>query len=55
MLKWQEEMERVHGRAEVIIAKQRHGPTGTVQLAFEAQFTRFSDLARDQYLPERHQ
>jgi replicative DNA helicase len=55
MLKWQEEMERVHGRAEVIIAKQRHGPTGTVQLAFEAQFTRFSDLARDQYLPERYQ
>ncbi len=52
-LTWQNEMEQVHGRAEVIIGKQRHGPTGTVQLAFEAQFTRFSNLARDQYLPER--
>ena len=52
-MKWQEEMEQVHGRAEVIIGKQRHGPTGTVQLSFEAQFTRFGNLARDQYLPER--
>ena len=44
---------QVHGRAEVIIGKQRHGPTGTVQLSFEAQFTRFGNLARDSYLPER--
>ncbi|MEO6395250.1 MAG: replicative DNA helicase [Devosia sp.] len=54
-LKWQEEMETVHGRAEVIIGKQRHGPTGTVQLSYEAQFTRFGNLARDSYLPERMQ
>jgi replicative DNA helicase len=53
MLKWQAEMSNVHGKAEVIIGKQRHGPTGTVHLAFEAQFTRFSNLARDAYLPER--
>jgi len=26
-----------------------------VQLSFEAQFTRFGNLARDQYLPERYQ
>ncbi|HEY0032961.1 MAG TPA: replicative DNA helicase [Devosia sp.] len=50
---WQGEMEKVHGKAEVIIAKQRHGPTGTVQLSFEAQFTRFGNLARAEYLPER--
>ena len=52
-LAWQGEMEQVHGRAEVIIGKQRHGPTGTVQLSFEAQFTRFGNLARADYLPER--
>ena len=52
-LAWQGEMEKVHGRAEVIIGKQRHGPTGTVQLQFEANLTRFSNLARADYLPER--
>ncbi len=52
-LAWQTDMDQVHGKAEVIIAKQRHGPTGTVQLAFEAQFTRFGNLARENYLPER--
>lgn len=52
-IKWQAEMEQVHGRAEVIIGKQRHGPTGTVQVHFEAQYTRFGNLAREDYLPER--
>ena len=46
-------MALVHGKAEVIIGKQRHGPTGTVQLQFEGSVTRFSDLARDRYMPER--
>ena len=46
MAKWQDEMERVHGKAEVIIGKQRHGPIGTVELSFEGQFTRFGNLAR---------
>jgi replicative DNA helicase len=46
MAKWQEEMERLHGKAEVIIGKQRHGPIGTVELAFEGHFTRFSNLVR---------
>jgi replicative DNA helicase len=52
-LTWQDEMNNVHGRAEVIIGKQRHGPTGTVDLAFEAEMTRFSNLARDENLPMR--
>ena len=51
--KWQLEMSLVHGKAEVIIGKQRHGPTGTVELQFEGQFTRFSDLAQDGHLPDR--
>ena len=46
MAKWQEAMERVHGKAEVIIGKQRHGPIGTVELSFEGRFTRFGNLAR---------
>ena len=46
-------MSLVHGKAEVIIGKQRHGPTGTVELHFEGQFTRFSDLAHESHLPER--
>ncbi|MEF2070996.1 replicative DNA helicase [Consotaella aegiceratis] len=50
---WELDMNAARGKAEVIIAKQRHGPTGSVPLAFQAQFTRFSDLADESYLPER--
>jgi replicative DNA helicase len=42
--KWQRDMEEVHNKAELIIAKQRHGPTGTIPLFFEAEFTRYADL-----------
>ena len=50
--RWQQEMEAASGKAEVIIGKQRHGPVGTVVLAFEGQFTRFGNLAQEYQLPE---
>ena len=50
---WQEEMDRVTGLAEVIIGKQRHGPTGTVMLQFDGDVTKFQDYVDDDHLPER--
>ncbi|MEM1371885.1 MAG: replicative DNA helicase [Pseudomonadota bacterium] len=52
---WLEKTERACGRAEVIIAKQRHGPTGTAHLAFQAEYTRFADLAEDDYIPDQYE
>ncbi|MEO7655209.1 MAG: replicative DNA helicase [Sphingomicrobium sp.] len=49
---WQQDMDRVYGLAEVIVAKQRHGSTGKVRLKFEARITRFSDVAEENFLPE---
>ena len=40
---WQAKMNDVSNLAEVIISKQRHGPTGSVSLEFEAMFTKFRD------------
>ena len=54
-LKWQSDMEKVHGRAEVIIGKQRHGPTGTIPLHFDANITKFGNLAVEGALPERYE
>jgi replicative DNA helicase len=42
--KWQRDMETVHNRAELLIEKQRHGPTGKIDLFFEGEFTRFADI-----------
>jgi replicative DNA helicase len=49
---WQEEMGRAYGRAEVIVAKQRHGATGKVRMRFDSRITKFSDAVDEGYLPE---
>jgi replicative DNA helicase len=41
---WQAKMNEVSNLAEIIIGKQRHGPTGNVMLEFEAMFTKFKDI-----------
>src|SRR3977135_3491329 len=51
--KWQVEMAAVHGKAEVIIGKQRHGPTGTLNLQFDTALTRFDNRERDAHLPQQ--
>jgi replicative DNA helicase len=44
MDEWQQKMAQVHNKADLIIAKQRHGPTGSIPLFFEGAYTRFADL-----------
>lgn len=51
-MKWQEEMDRLHGKAEVIVGKQRHGPIGTVKLSFNGNITKFGNLAQDDQFGE---
>lgn len=43
---WQERMEAIQNQADVMIAKQRHGPIGTVKVFFDARFTHFADLTK---------
>jgi replicative DNA helicase len=51
---WQAKYDRVKYQAEVIIGKQRHGPTGTIPLHFNGRFTRFADSADSARLPDRY-
>ena len=41
---WQQKMDEISRLAEIMIGKQRHGPTGNVKVEFEAQYTKFKDL-----------
>jgi replicative DNA helicase len=50
--RWQERGARIHNTADVIIAKQRHGPVGTATLYFDGEVTKFGNLARDSQLPD---
>ena len=52
---WKQRFEKVKGAADVIVAKQRHGPTGTVRLSFQAEFTRFSDMADPSFSQYSHE
>ena len=51
--KWQERRSLAEGKAEIIVSKQRHGPTGVIQVQFEAKLTRFMDLAQNENLPDQ--
>jgi replicative DNA helicase len=42
---WQKKMNNIHNLAEVIIAKQRHGPIGTIRLFFDGRYTKFDNLS----------
>src|SRR3546814_3246713 len=52
--RWKERCERAYGKAEVIVAKQRHGPIGPREFAFDGNTTRISDLAADDQLPAQY-
>jgi replicative DNA helicase len=49
--RWKQRGDEAYNKAEVMIAKQRHGPIGNVKLFFEGEFTRFGDLETD-HTPE---
>jgi replicative DNA helicase len=48
---WKQRCEDTYGKAEVIVAKQRHGPTGLVRLSFDGSITKFDNLPADEDRP----
>ena len=49
--KWMEKLDRATNRAEVLVEKHRHGATRAIDLVFEGQYTRFSNMANDGFTP----
>ena len=49
---WNAKYSAAAGKAEVIVAKQRHGSTGIVRVRFDGRTTKFSDAADEGYMPE---
>ena len=47
--RWQQLTNENYNKAEIIIAKQRHGPIGSIKMHFDANFTKFSDLTTKDY------
>ncbi len=52
MTRWENRMEDARGLADVIVAKQRHGPIGDIQMVFSGAFTRFGDYDQQHHAPE---
>ncbi len=53
MEEWEARVRATNNIGEVIIGKQRHGPTGTVQLFWNGDYAQFGNLAKEEYLPDR--
>lgn len=49
---WMERIARIHNIAELIIAKQRHGPVGKLNLFFDSRVTKFRDLAKEEQVKD---
>ena len=44
LLNGNKKMDEIHGQADLLIMKQRHGPTGNIKLSFDAKYVRFGNF-----------
>jgi len=49
-IEWQQKMDEIHGQADLLIMKQRHGPTGNIKLSFDAKYTRFGNFINKDHI-----